>query len=501
MRDVVLVEIDAGETAGVDGEIAPPASGPHRGGSPGDRLGRARRWWPVAAGLALAVATGTVAAGRRETARLAALAEVPGILAPLDGPVTELWRRADTSLWVGPTKVTGRLIGVEHGPDGGVDVVALEPATGEAVWRTAARPPGATDGWASCAVPGVPSPPTGAGAVPVVACVVADDVVITAESTAGYVYYPTRARLLVLDATTGAVVSDAPTEPSTSVAALGADLVISRVDADGRAHVTRTDAHGTADRWTFISPDPVPVDDSRQRVASVDVVGGLVVVEAGSSWVLSADGDVLDVWAPGPTTEPGGRVEVLRGGRLLAEPVAIDDVGTSGSKVMDLTTGRPFEAAGSPVHPVFDDGSLGDLLLMESSEEGDLVAYDIASGRPRWTIADTAGGGIMVVDGRVIRAEGDELQSIDGRTGKPVWANPVGEPAPSPQVTDGRLVLLTQQDPDRGTVLAAYGLDDGRLRWSAEVTDGVNLFYLFAIDGGLYGWSDLGLVALGQDAA
>lgn len=112
---------------------------------------------------------------------------------------------------------------------------------------------------------GAPHPTDDARSTPVVACIVVDEVVITAESTAGYAYYPSRSRLLVVDATTGVVVGDGPTEPSTTVTAIGADLVYSQVDTDGGVQVTRTDANGTADRWTFTSPDPLPVDDSGQQ--------------------------------------------------------------------------------------------------------------------------------------------------------------------------------------------------------------------------------------------
>ena len=49
--------------------------------------------------------------------------------------------------------------------------------------------------------------------------------------------------------------------------------------------------------------------------------------------------------------------------------------------------------------------------------------------------------------------------------------------------------------PERGRVLAAYGLDDGRLRWEVDLAEDVD--HLFVADGRLLGVADGGLVAFG----
>ena len=448
-------------------------------------------WWPVAAGLVIVVGAAAVDADRLEAARLATLAGIPGILAPIEGPVAELWR-SDLSQWLGQGDAAGQVVGVRAGPDGSADVVGIDPVTGEAAWRAAARRPGAVDGWVSCATPDAARSTDGPDATRLVACVVADEVVITAENTAGYVYSPARSRLLVVDPTTGAVLSDAPTDPSTSVAAIGADLLFSRVDDAGRVHVARTGGRGAADRWTFTSPEPLPVDDFRQRVATVTVVDGLVVVDAGSTWVLSGTGEILARWNPGPMSDLGGRVEVVGGGRLIAKP-AVTDGGAARTEVLDPVSGRSFTAMGRPSRPAVDDGSLADLLLMQSRSSGDLVAHDLFSGRLRWT-SPGGSAGVLVIAGRVVRAVGDELRSIDGRTGETVWTTPIRPSTQSSLATDGQVVLLPEEDPDLGLVLAAYGLDDGWPRWRADVADDL---YPFAMAGRLYGASERGLVALG----
>ncbi|WP_407345476.1 PQQ-binding-like beta-propeller repeat protein [Pengzhenrongella phosphoraccumulans] len=504
LQDVVLVDVDADEAdptlpgAAPDGH--PPGNRP-RSERPGPRTrGRsaARRWWPLAVGLVLLlfVAANSAITARDERVRLAALAGVPGILAPLDGPVAEVWRSSLTS-GSGLAASGGRLVGVDRGHDGQVDVVGLDPRTGETAWRVTARPPGPVDGWADCAVP-EPAAPSAPGAkdaasAPVIACVVADKVVITAEDTAGYVFYPTAARLVVIETTTGALVSDGPVEPSTTLTALGADLVTSRIDDDGRAHLARTDARGTTERWTFVSPEPVPIDDTRQRVASVTVRDGLIVVDAGPTWVLSADGEVLDTWTPGASTELGGQVEVLRRGRLIAEPASGVNGRAPGTRIIDLATGDSFTATGHPPFLMVDDGSLADLVLLRSSASEVLTAYDVATGRARWTAPDSAGGGTAILDGRVLRTEAGELQAIDGGTGAVLWSTGIRQAAQSPLITDGRVVLLVDADAGRNPTLAAYGLDDGRLRWTTAASWDL---YPFSLGRQLYGWTEQGLIRL-----
>lgn len=432
MQDVVL--LDADDAA----HLVPARAG---GGAP--MLRRVRRWWPVTVALTLIVAAAAVVADRREVAHLAALADVPGILAPLDGPVTELWR-SDAARYSDLAEVGGRLLGVRDRPDGSVDITALDPRTGTALWRAAARPPGALDTWARCASPDEvlpadePLPTDRASTRAVVVCVVVDEVA-THENAAGFWPYATSARLLVLAAATGAVLSDEPAAPSTTVAAIGTDLVVSHIDPRGRAQVTRTDARGTTDRWTFTSPGPLPDAASGRPEARVTVAGGRVVVDAGPGWVLAGDGEVIDSWTTDPPT--------------------------------DGIAARGDSAAAMP-----DDGSLPGLAPTEP-----------VGGE---TMADR----VAVIDGRVIRAETDELRSIDGRTGALVWATPVGRLAGSQLFSDGRLVLRTQSAPGRGVVLAAYGLDDGRLSWELDIADDLRLF---SVGGRLYGRSGQGLVALG----
>ncbi|QTE29285.1 outer membrane protein assembly factor BamB family protein [Pengzhenrongella sicca] len=475
MQDVVLIDADAaGDSARAAGDAA---DAPGRAA-----LRPARRWWRLTAVLTLVVVViASLVVDRREAARLAALEEVDGVLAPVNGPLEPRWRAADLR-WLAPAEVDGRIVGLESRQDGSADVVALDPATGEPRWRTPAREPGPIRGRVRCALPAGPA---------VVACVVVDEVVITAESTTGYSFAPTRARLLVADARTGEVVSDSPIAPSTSIAALREDLVLARVDAAGRLRVERTDTRGQDRRWGYTSPEPLPVDDFRQRSVSVEVVGDLVFIGRGAaSWVLAPDGELLDAWEPAPDIELGRRVEALPGALLAQPALTADDV--SRTRVLDVLTGHSFTAVGTPIAPSLTDESLAQLVFLQSADRRELLAYDRTSGQRRWAAAGLADE-LLTIDGRVLRAGDGQLQAIEGRTGKLLWTTPVDRVTEGPPVTDGRVVVLTHHAFDVGVVLAAYSLSDGRPQWRVEVDENLDLV---AVAGRLYGWSVPGLLAL-----
>ena len=463
MQDVVL--IDAAPVA--PGPAGRPASPP--GGRDRRRAAFAhRRLWACGAVLLLvAVAAVDAVGARREAATDALLARIPGILAPLDGPVAARWT-SDVSLLAGEAKVGGRLVGVDSRIDGSADVVGLDPATGVPAWRTAVRSPGRVVDWVSCTVPD-------AADAHVVACVVADEIAITAETTNAYVYAPVQSRLVVLDAATGVQLADTSVQPSTTVASWGADLLLSTVDRTGRAEVVRTDSLGGSQRWAFAVPGLVPMDDFRQRTVTVSVTDGLIVVDAGTSYVLDGDGTVLTSWAPDPATTPDGTVAVLDSGRLIAEPTtSAVSAGAAGpatamTQVTDRESGRTVTVRGATVRPTVDDGSLDHLVLAQDARSDLLIASDRTSGRVLWTARGTGVGQVMVLAGRVIRYGAVELESIDGRTGALVWSTPVQASARSSLLTDGRLVLITERDSQGGTMLGAYGVDDGLERWRVGV--------------------------------
>ncbi len=496
MLDVELVDAGHGadERAG-----APPADGVRPDdatpGEPGPRSWgpprRVGRWRvPVVAAVVLAVLAAVVVDRVGEADRLRALATVPGVVAPMPGPVGELWRIE------GPTgselrAVGTHLVGLVASGSGSLDVAAVDPRTGEDVWRTPVGPTD-LDLWTRCVVTGPVDRPVRASDRPVSACVVVEETATTEQSALGAAVYPTRVRLAVVDALTGTLLSDRPVEPTTHVAALGSGVLVDRIEPDGRARVALTDPRTGRERWVFTTPGPVPTDDFAQRSATVQARDGVVVLEAGGAWVLSGDGDLLRSWPATPDPLPGPGVQLL-GGDLLARTVPGDDGGWA-TEVLDLGTGRTVTVPGHPLPARPDDGSLEGFVLLQSADGLDLVGYDLATGRARWTFPAVPGSVPMILGGRVLSAGGDRILALDGRSGEVVWTTELTQPTYSSVVTDGRVVLISRPDPSGGGLLDAYGVEDGRLRWSAP-TDGE--LFLSAQDGRLFGWSSHGLVALG----
>ena len=458
-----------------------PADGSPDAGAP-VRWRRFRRLWLL--GLVPALLAGAaVLDARRDAAGFTDLTDLPAALAPVDGPVRELWRTTDLVL-TDFRRVDGLLVGAGRRADGTVDAVGLDPRTGAEVWATPLSPAGPRTGGVTCETPGSPPRPE-----PVTACVVVDEMGAVDDASSAGLLQPTASRLVVLDPTTGRVVGEKAVEPSTSIASLGSDLVLGHLEDDGRLGVRRTDASGEEVRWSFTSPEVIE-ETEYGRWAWVRVVDGLVVAGGDSGWVLSAEGRPLHSWQPAP--RGAGWADVLGNG-LLVQPLS--DGGLA-SEILDLRTSAYFRLDGRPLYTPLDDGSAGDTLLAQLSGDR-LGAFDARTGRPLWTAPDagTGGSGLLVAGGKVVRTYDGGLAALDATTGDPLWTTPVEPVTQYTLLTDGRLVLCVVEQPDRGQLLGAYGLDDGRLRWEVDLP--VGLDHLFVVDGSLFAYADSELVALG----
>ena len=497
MQAVVLVDQSPADHG--DGDVPPAGDGaaqtPDGAASPPARRGR---WWLLPLGLAIVAVAGTVDADRRESDRLDTLADIPGILAPVDGPVTEIWHR-ESGLRRGVTLAAGRLIGLTGRMDGGVDVIALDPQTGAEVWRTPTRRSSATGGWTRCELP----PAGRASRQPnaTVVCVLVQDL----DTGVGTVRAPIRQ--LAVDARSGAVRTDRGPGPGTALDAIGTDVVLGYPSGDGRIQVTRLDARSAAPRWTFTGP--AGSADRTGRGVSVRVDNDLIVVVAGTTrWLLTGGGEVVgagtvpaagigEVAGIGEFAGLSGFAALVREPGLLGEQVRLDGE-APGTELTALSTGRSFAVPGDRVDAAPDDGSLPDVLLVRSAA-GDLIGLGAASGQRRWTTPAADSSGAAIIDGRIIQVAGGDLRSLDGRSGRVVWATPVRPGADSSLATDGLVVLLSQPAADRGSTLSAYGLDDGTLRWRTQLPD--DQIDLLAAGGRLYGWTEHGIVGFGPRGA
>src|SRR4051794_39558428 len=100
--------------------------------------GRAR-WWmaAVACSAVLGVLAFQAVADARDRAAVARLADVPGVLAPIDESMPVLWRSDSLGdvVW-SPTATHGAIVGPVVHDDGSQHLVAHDLATGEELWST-----------------------------------------------------------------------------------------------------------------------------------------------------------------------------------------------------------------------------------------------------------------------------------------------------------------------------------------------------------------------------
>ncbi|MBC7290185.1 MAG: PQQ-binding-like beta-propeller repeat protein [Actinotalea sp.] len=432
-------------------EDAPAAAsaGPARPGEPSTRRRVTRaRWLAVATGLVALVAVAAVGTveDRRHAERLAAFAEIPGTVPPLDLALTERWSHPAGQLWR-----AGHLVLVGD-PDGG-GVRALDVRTGQEAWtldrgeeapvqrcltdREARRAAVVlcTRGWSLGGPPGI----------------------VTHE---------------VVDAEDGEVLRRyAAHLPSHGQAVAGTDVVSAQPEGDGAIVVTRARAGDGTPVWS------TRVAGSGGRRAgggagTLRVQDGFVVLRGTTTAVLDAqDGALLGAWYPGGYTAVGS-VPGLDSAdvRTAADGFGAWSDAAAGSRG---PSGTWFDRSGVPtgvlegllVDAAVSDGSEPDVRLTGRSDTGELVATDLLAGRELWR--GPARGAHLLVrrEGVVVLAVGQEVQALDLRTGAVRWAAEATGLAPrSGSVTDGATVVVLTHTHGRAQLLA-LDLDTGAVRW------------------------------------
>jgi outer membrane protein assembly factor BamB len=451
LLDVELVE-DSGVAPSVDGAV------PHGPARPELRAVRlVRRWWrPVAIGLAVALLAASVISDRRQAARLAAFADVDGVVAPLDGPPHAGWSTT-AGLWSTPIETAGRIVYATQRADGGTDVIAFDVGTGTEDWRTPLGTP-VSDTTASLTSTCVAVTASSGPSQHLVACL-AGLFLFNGSGTDTPTTTWTSTHLELIDAVSGKVVEDTPTARATSIGRLGTDLVRADVTADGRLRVERTDPLSTTPRWTFTSPATTSAVDTSSLRISV-VAERVLVLDGSTAWsVLSADGTLI---RSSDQAVASGRISGFTGTQLFTESPA-STVDAPQTEVLDLDTGRAFTVEGYSAGPVPDDRSVPDIVLTQTKNA--LLASDATTGKLRWSTSLGSDGRVMVIDGRVVVDDPTSLRAIDGRSGRVLWERRGAAPVNHSAVTDAT-------KPDGTTGMTAYGLDDGLPRWTAALPPG-----------------------------
>lgn len=456
-------------------------------GRPGSRTGRHRRGLALLAGALVAAVVATAAIQDSvERRRAEVLAEVPGVVEPVGPVLHEQWRAPAAGRRVATPG--GDLLVTARDPQPGPEVWLVDGATGRVLWA-APLPELGVSGLATCV--GAAEDVPGATVV----CRTA-----TAMVSLGFgrrrLAQDARTALVVLDAGTGERVATHDLERRLpTFAAIGPDVVLAEVAADGRAEITRTDPVTGRPRWTFRSPEPVG-EASAGSATVLDLRHGVVAVGGPGGWALDPDGRLLGSWSPqrpgSPVdVDPSVDLRVLPDGRfVVGEPDAGGLDGLPWGTVSTSDARDGFAVPGPVVDPVVDDGSASDVLLVAPPGRGTIVAVDPATGRSRWQVA--ARGDVLVVDGRLHVRAGPAVTAVDVATGRAVWRAEIPTRRSSRDLmTDGTVLLVPTSTRQGDPTLTALGLDDGRERWTVAAPPGVEEYLVL----------DHRLVALTEDGA
>jgi outer membrane protein assembly factor BamB len=429
----------------------------------------------VAAALAVALVTVLVVDGVRSRDVAARLSSTPGVLEPVSSPLEEAWN--EPGGWFHPA-VHGPDLMINQFHDGGiVRLVGTDVVTGEQLWDVMV--PGAPPEDGIMCRPLTPDSPT------VTTHVLCRLEVPVGPGTELPGHGPRgEPRLLVLDARTGDTVADRALDHGFgAIATLGADVVVTTVQPDGRVRVERQDPASGEVRWIVDSEQTLAGAGSGAgpRSPETEVQQGVVVLEGPLGMALSADGEALGEWqAPdGALPESDSRaltITVLADGRfVVGSDVERGDRPYGTVSVSDARDGFPID--GPVLEPAVDDGSADELLLTASTGGREIVALDRRTGEPIWTARATPRTEPLLLDHRLITSAGTDLVALDTRTGEQLWNRPIGR-GDFQLLTDGHVVLVPSDTQSRTeSTVTATDLADGRVRWTAEAPANVIGYY------------------------
>ncbi|MCR6492192.1 PQQ-like beta-propeller repeat protein [Cellulomonas sp. P24] len=472
-QDVELVEVepDGGPSAVAgrpEGEAGRPA--PVRVG-----WRRRYRWW-LASGLVVLVGvTPSVVHAVQERVRLAQLAGVTGIAAPIDGPVHERWSVDATFQALG--EVGGDLIGTVRSGTGVPTVRGIDATTGAVRWSFQVAVPGTWGG--GCVL--TDGPVSGQDKA-VLACLVVDEAQLApaGDSSLGP---PAKVHLATLDPRTGAVLGTVRADPLDTIAALGSDVAIASHQTGptgGESTVRRWDPRTGTVAWTARHPDPPGGGGSS---TGIQESGGVLLVQnMGEVWEVSASGTELRSWS-GLSTDGVYSLWRTAGGHVLRatyvqvaappEDATVSTyVVTDGTAVItDLGENTTFRLAyQNSVLATVDDGSAPDLLLVAGS---DPVAYDLRTGHVIWRVHHGIDA-FVVLDGTVYAVGAGTVSAIDARTGATRWtAHHSFSASPAMLATDGRsLIVMSTPAGSSVSTVEALDLENGTVTWTSTLSQG-----------------------------
>ncbi len=448
-----------------------------------------RPWVRVFAGaLAATLLAVPVVQASRERTRVAALAQVPGVVRPLHPDLHPVFRVAADS---GQVLHQGFLVGgvvaaAVPGRTGTLSVVGLDASTGAHRWSTVLEPVGdlADRVWEA---------PVCGAAGSVILCTGSEQLPILEGS-----WTPTRTTAWVLDPDDGHVLRSVAYDEHTWAAEAGGLLIVAR-QSSGPARapaagpwtvtwqVTGVDPVTGAVRWSWASPSLTvgaqaeeqnashnPTDYGSWLVGASRILGpdDVELVVGDDTWLLSAGGQVLT-----HLSRPGGW-QVGTQGRAILRQAMTQDTSTTAAPAAELLTddGSWRAVEGYPVWPEVDDGSAPDVLLRAilAAGPGDdaLIGIDRHTGDTLWRMpVDTGLTYSTVRLGGRLYLGGDPLRAIDVTSGDELWSAS-GAPGASLLTTDGSVLLVGVPDATAHVnAVEARSMRDGRLLWRRDLRD------------------------------
>lgn len=251
------------------------------------------------------------------------------------------------------------------------------------------------------------------------------------------------------------------------------DLVRVWQEPDGRLGAARWSLADGSQRWSTTTADVVFGDTgvisqlesnntfvriTALRVVVLDLRTGLEV-DPGAAGTSTAD-------APPPASH---RTIDLAGGLTARQ---VDGAGRLPQvEVLAPDGTQLYQVAGSLGRPVRDDGSVPDVLVVQSG--GVLSGLDAATGDRRWSY--TVGVQPEVLADGVLVARGSSIVvALDMRDGAVLWKHDDASSVLFWSMTsDGTLVAMVEAG-SGGPEIVARGLRDDRVRWQVPLPDGAS---------------------------
>lgn len=406
----------------------------------------------VVTALVVVVVATNVLDVRRETARLGALGDIPGVLSAIAGPVQEVWR------------VPGGQV-LANSPDaivlidllGDTGLRGVDPTTGAVLWQRDVAPDERCLPVGGRAANRAVQQPTLIACTPVLSTHDAPD-----DAAAGPV------RAVALDVATGreAATLDLPTAPMT-VDVIDDDLLVSRVGERGTVQVLRWDPGAARVVWSYRSAPGAAEELLRDGWWNSVLDRGVLWLGRDRVIALAAEsGQELPADDPPAFWSVGGRVTLADGG--TAEWGHDGSGDPTGTQVYDEDGRLRFSYPGEPWLADVSDGSEPGVLPMRRSGALDVVGLDARTGEQRWAARTLQGMyPYLQIDGVVVSTGSLRAIALDLSTGARVWEQPIARAGTWP-LTDGRVVLLlTRHAGELG--LAALDLRTGARRWTVAM--------------------------------